>query len=412
MIKILKRRKLNFIFFILFTAMSLTSLPSKDEASGGTTIQYLLLVAFMIITLITGGLKQLLLKKINYNFIDLIPLLIFGVWMYGVFVGLINNVPQKYIFRNFGGMVFYLIFYFFYITKLSVYSIIKSVFFNAYIGIPVIFYLTYLAFTQGNISGIGGERVIFCFLQLIIFIPFVIIFGTFFFSIGRNNKYLLFTSKGSLIIIFLISYFTSVIISFSKGMILASFIIMALIIIFRFLKGFSLNVIIKIFSTLLLFAGILVYFELTDTLIELFSNREVSNATRSEQSVYLIDDISFFGRGLGASLTNANYIRADDAPYAFELTYLNLLHKFGFMACLLFFIYIYTFWKIFKMFGNNDKRNFLGLLCLGLMVFVFPSIGNPFLLSPLAVICHSLTLYIIKISNTNLLNKEYGEATI
>lgn len=406
------KHNFSYLFFILFAVLSLSSLPTKDEVSGSTNMQYLLITLFILIAICSKGLKRRLHKSLSYNFIDLIPILIFIVWLYGVFVGLINNVDNAYVFRNFGGMGFYLTFYAFYLIKLNIKTIIKSVFITAYLGIPLIFYLTYLALTGGDVSNVGGERVIFCFLQLIIFIPFVVIFGNFFFPINENKKYYIFRNKLSVVLIFVITYITSVIISFSKGMILASLAIMAMIIILRFFKGFKLGDVLKILAVIIVFIGILVSFDLLSLLEELFSNREVSNATRSLQYTYLIDDLNFFGHGLGAGLSNINYVRAENAPYAFELTYINLIHKFGFLSIILFFIYIYTFWKIFQLFGNNPKKNFIGLICIGLMAYVFPSIGNPFLLSPLGVMCHILTLYIIKVSNSKKLNEIYGEASL
>ncbi len=390
--EIYKNQKLFFFFFCL---LSLTSLPTEDAAAGNTLVQYGIIIVFVAIAFFYGGVRPLLLKSNDYDFIDVIPILFFITWVYGVFVGLLNNVPDKYVFRNFGGMVFYLAFYSFYVMKLNLHSIIKSIFASAYLGIPIILYLTYLAFTEGQIA-FGSERVLFCFLQMIIFIPFVVIYGTFFFSVGQNIKYLIFSSKIALVIIMLVTYVVSVIVSFSKGMILASIAIMGLIFVFRMARGLSVKLILKIGGIIAILLGGIIYLGLTSVLIELFSSREVSNATRSLQYEFLIDDLTFLGRGLGAGLTNVNYIRAVDAPYAFELTYLNLMHKFGFMSSILFAIYLFTFVKIFALFGNDENRNFLGLICLGLMAYVFPSIGNPFLLSPIAVICHCLTLYIIK----------------
>ncbi len=404
MIKKNKKKYLNYFFFIFFIILSLTSLPSKEDSSGGTTMHYLIILAFVGLSVAAYGIKSFFLKKINYNYIDLIPLLFLLVWLYGVFVGLLNNVPEKYVFRNFGGMVFYLIFYFFYVIKLNLFTIIRSVIFSAIIGIPVIFYITYLALINGDISGVGGERVVFCFLQMIIFIPFVLIFGNIFFPLQELKKELIFKNSVGLLVVASLCYFSSVIISFSKGMILASFLVMFLIFVLRIFKGISFKIFIRISLIVFLFIFLLIYFDLFSTLQELFSNKEVSNATRSIQSVYLIDDLTFFGRGLGSGLTNVSYTRADDAPYGFELTYLNLMHKFGFMSLILFAIYIYTFIKIFRLFGKSAISNFSGLLCLGLMAYVFPSIGNPFLLAPLAIVCHCLTLYILKLNDNNSLS--------
>ena len=48
-----------------------------------------------------------------------------------------------------------------------------------------------------------------------------------------------------------------------------------------------------------------------------------------EQIDASLSELTFFGKGLGASFTTPALIRDSDLPYALEITYFNLSHKIG-----------------------------------------------------------------------------------
>ncbi|WP_418894051.1 hypothetical protein [Limibacterium fermenti] len=388
----------NKLFIIFFFCLSMASLPTHESNSGETTYQYLIILIYSIFALSMTIINSnnVIRERLSIRYIDFIPLIFICVWIYGVFIGLLRDIPNKYVFRNFAGMFVYSIYYIFVQQKLSFEIIKKACLFTSLLGIPVIFYYVYSNLSSGVLANfIIGERMIFCGLQLIIFIPFCIAFGQFFFPINtQDTKF--FKNNFIILLVGTITFFTSVIMSFSKGMILSSISVVFIIVMTKVLKNFNVKNILYVGIFLLIISGMLYYLDLFKLLGELFSGQEVSNATRNEQSTYIISDLTFWGRGLGAGLSDSNYIRADDAPYAFELTYLNLIHKFGVFSLPLFFSYIYTFLLIIRVLGKSQRKNFVGLLCLGLMVYVFPSIGNPFLFSPLCVTLHCLTLIILK----------------
>ncbi|MES2558823.1 MAG: hypothetical protein V4590_03730 [Bacteroidota bacterium] len=127
----------------------------------------------------------------------------------------------------------------------------------------------------------------------------------------------------------------------------------------------------------------------------IFDKNDVANLDRYEQLGYLLNDLKFFGNGLGAEIMN--FTRSDDKPYGFELVYFNIIHKFGVFALLIIFSYFYTIYKCAKMFFNPliDKR--IAAAALGCMGYLFPSFGNPLLFSPQSVILHCVALYFIRI---------------
>ena len=121
-----------------------------------------------------------------------------------------------------------------------------------------------------------------------------------------------------------------------------------------------------------------------------FSKDDISNSFRYEQVSYLTNDITFLGRGLGASIKG--YSRAAGADYGFELSYLAAIHKFGIFALVPFFAYELTILVIIIF---SRQRRLLPVEAAGLaagMSFLLPAIGNPGLFSLPEVTSHSLVL--------------------
>jgi hypothetical protein len=125
----------------------------------------------------------------------------------------------------------------------------------------------------------------------------------------------------------------------------------------------------------------------------MFDNNDTANILRYEQLFYLLNDLTIFGKGLGAVIPE--YSRNLEKPYGFELSYLNLIHKFGVFSLVLIILYCVTLIKAFKNIvkGYNVKY---AVIAIGAMCYLLPSIGNPLLFAPQAVVLNCLALYIIR----------------
>ena len=130
----------------------------------------------------------------------------------------------------------------------------------------------------------------------------------------------------------------------------------------------------------------------------MFEKEDISNIARYEQLNFLLADMKLLGNGLGATVPG--YISNPELPYGFELTFINVIHKFGIFSIVLFFNWIYMFSYLFKQCWN--KKNIItNVVMLASLGYLFPSIGNPLLFHPSLVILNSIVLYHIKLEKNN-----------
>ena len=81
--------------------------------------------------------------------------------------------------------------------------------------------------------------------------------------------------------------------------------------------------------------------------------------------------------------------------YGFEISYLNLIHKFGFFSIFLFIGYaICIVLPINRIFKNVNKN--VNYLVIGLMSFLFPALGNPMLFSASSCMMHCIAMYFLR----------------
>lgn len=343
------------------------------------------------------------LKNSREKLVSFLGFAILVSWVYGVFLGSIFGVPEKYVFVNFAGMVFYFLLFLFFLIRPR-FDDLAKVFL---IGFFVQLLIGFIAFFQ-NVGSIltGGFEAVESISELrsTYSIGFSVGFPVFTVSLYAllNNKYFpemyMFGPK-STSFFFLLSFFLVVVPAMSKGFILAVMLLGALVFLASFSRSFIRMKVSKlmIVSSFASFAFLLFMLqEYFDVIVYTFSDEEISNAKRAEQADYILDELTFWGAGLGAGL-DSGYTRASE-PYAFELSYHSILHKLGFMALPLFFAYFYCFFKsalgIF-LYSNGLRFAF----SLGLMGYAIVGIGNPILLGGLGVLYHVVSLYLLASGN-------------
>ena len=114
------------------------------------------------------------------------------------------------------------------------------------------------------------------------------------------------------------------------------------------------------------------------------------------QAKALIEDFTMFGKGLGAVVPN--YSR-DILGYGFELSYHNIVHKFGIISLFIFASFLTpVFYSLYKIFTRSSK--IYSYLPLVFMLYLLPSWGNPTIFAPVSVILHCLTLYFIRLDKS------------
>ena len=120
---------------------------------------------------------------------------------------------------------------------------------------------------------------------------------------------------------------------------------------------------------------------------------------RSIQGQKLAEEFTLLGKGLGATL-ESGYSR-DILGYGFELSFHNLIHKFGALSSLLFlnfgFPVIISLQNLF-----NNKKILVSSSVMGLMLYLISSFGNPLIFAPISSLFNVIALYLITFSEENI----------
>jgi hypothetical protein len=338
----------------------------------------------------------------KFNFVDIFALMPLLVWFYGFLIGVLNTNNLIGIVRNFAGMTFYLVYFFMVFSGISRRRII-SILVNA----SVIYLL--LAFSFGihsamtrellvlnDINGTSAVRFYYS-IGLHILIPTLFIYLSLSSRVLRSNSIKLSFVKKNNIMVF--SILVVIFFSGSKGIylsLLAIAVVMGSATICYSLKHLRINL--YSFFVLLIIIILTVYFKSEIGVIAqtLLSMEFDSNHPRVIQSKKLIEDFTIIGKGLGGVVPG--YSR-DILGYGFELSFHNIIHKFGIMSLFIFVsflapIFYSTYQIIYK------TSNLYGYLPLIFMLYLLPSWGNPTIFAPVCVLLHCSSLYFMRLGGS------------
>lgn len=385
-------------------------------AFGRSSIQMYVIVAFTYLSLLflyVYNQNFPKVRRLNLMLFDYIPLLIFGVWLYGIFLGLFLGNNKQFVFMNFAGMTAYLIYYCLLITNFSKEFIYKLVIYiglfiliqNIIISILLFVFNVNVYYGDNKIIGVlfgyflGGSSTgqirVLSPSQLIVFPIFTITLAYFFNKHLKRYENIKFLKNFTTVYLFL-SIFTVIFLPASKGYVLAGVAIFLFVILFSETAKGKINLKRSAFI-FILFISLLVILNFSgyiNIITSMFDEDDVSNIARYSQLTFLIEDMKLFGNGLGSLVEGSS--RNADKPYGFELTYINIIHKFGIISLILFLIYLYTIIKIYVEYKKNLICKRYIYASMGLMAYLFPSIGNPILFGPQAVVMHVLALYLLR----------------
>ena len=335
---------------------------------------------------------------------DKIALSFILVWLYGVIIGFIRGNQTNYIIANFAGMVCYLSYFCFSYFKCNIHTLNRILLWSGLIislyAILKLFSYIYgisIPFIDSDVgtSSTGQLRVYFTTLS----ISYTLL-GASFYSFTHKDS-----SSSSFLNIKIFSFICMVLtiavfffVSSSKGFLLGAAILIIIIglgehVVNLFHGKLNSNLLLLL---LLLFIIVffLYYYEYFSIVDMMFDKEDASNSTRYDQLVYLLDDCSWIGKGVGAVVPGI--VRSEDGPYGFELTYINLVHKFGIFSLILFVNWAYMFVVLIKMILRRQHR-LNAIIALSALGYLFPSIGNPMLMHPSLVVLNCLSLYYMKI---------------
>lgn len=350
------------------------------------------------------------MKLVKLQTVDFIALSFILVWIYGIVIGLIRGNERQYVFANFAGMICYFMYFIFVNYRIDRNKLIKIILLAGLLlsllsSLGMLSYQTGIripSFLSGNItfSSTGQIRIYTATLP----IAFSLL-GISFYQILYNNKefhFLNLHKKSYALLLFIISFFSIFIVTASKGFTLGGIFIIFIIFLFSYgsqIARKKLHISFVLFIILIL-SGTVIFNQLGyfNIITDMFSSEDIANIARYTQLDYILDDITFWGNGLGSIVPG--FISNRESPYGYELIYFNIVHKFGIFSIILFFNWIYMFIYLFRKCWNkvNIVNNVIMLSSLG---YLFTSIGNPIVFHPSLVMLNAITLYHIKIEKLN-----------
>jgi hypothetical protein len=381
----------------------------------GPLQQYgLLIISFiLVVSLFIFNKSFPKIKRVCFSGWDLFPALYLLVWLYGVLLGFTLGNKTIYVVSNFAGMVGYFFYYLLLISKVRKESLFNIVFYisifilfqNIILSILLYVFNVYIYHSDNFFIGVffgdftggssTGQTRMLSGSQLMVFPLFVLSLSYCLMpSLKSTEKFKLLRNHN--LICFLLTTYVVIFLPASKGFVLAGIVLFVFVVILSKSRSGKVNLK-KTVILFTLFTVVLVVLLSTgyiNIITSMFAQEDDANVARYTQLFFLLQDIDVLGKGLGAVVENA--IRNQEKPYGFELTYINVIHKFGAVSVLLFFSYAYTLLKIFREYNANVIEKKYILTSLGLICFIFPSIGNPYLLSVQSVLMHVIALYLLR----------------
>ena len=402
-----------FSLYILFTL-------ALANTSRQLYVAYLIIMAIAFAYILLKG-KISKFNKSN----DWIPFIFILIWAYGFFLGFLNGNNTYFVVSCFAGMITYTVYYILIIFKMHKEKLFRIIVFSSFIVLlitlssAILFYLldidiyhdptVQLFFGEFRGGASTGQIRIFQLKQVMIFVLWSLallkVFGGKRLSRshiekGWKDRLFNFTYTRLTFFLLLLTSFALIFIPVSKGYFLALLVITCIYLYATLIEIFKHFLVVKLVLLLLFFCiafFTLNYFNYLNIAEAIFDVQDPGNINRVEQFSYLIQDMTFLGKGLGAVVSGS--IRNESRPYGFELVYVNIFHKFGIFAIIILLAYFKTFYDVVKkmIYRQVDWR--YSATALGLMSFLFPAMGNPILFSPQIVLMHCLALFLIRDEN-------------
>lgn len=395
------RLKISLIFQVLIFLIIGTNFS--------TAISYFSFLFMAVIFVITR--KKLLTSVKKWDFIAAYFLFL---WLYGIILGFFLKNETSYIIANNAGMTLYFLYFILLQVRFPKLRLYKLILWSSYsIGvITILIFLFNILGVPKEIVNLLGESTggASTGQQRVYFVSQVTLFGGFSFFLSasicskyqkieyfdiRNFKQQIAVFIGFLFFTICIAFLTA-----SKGFMLGFLFLTFFISAALFYKKLSSGIVnVKIFyliGLIFVFVFSLLSLGYFNIITATFDEEDLGNLARYEQLYFLVNDLTFWGKGLGSTISD--YSRNLEKPYGFELSYLSLLHKFGVFGVFGILLYIVTFLKGLRNIvnGKNVKYATVAVGCLG---YLLPSIGNPLMFAPQSVLLHCIALFLLREEN-------------
>lgn len=327
------------------------------------------------------------------------PMILILIWIFGIWMGLFRRNPVQYIIRNFAGTVCYFFYYILAFRKPIKKEIlieclyVASVLGTLFTGIAFLLKqyrmdiwpfhnVTYSIFS--NSLMVSVEALSFVLEAVCIWR----IFG-----VKATWK-----KKVKDVMLLLVASYVLLFTNGMGGFKLGYLAVFGMVIFFsvfynpRYSKGQ------KVFGILLFVAVAVLVLVLDITgrnvIGQIFSLKDAGNSKRFLQIQLVLDRFKFWGNGLG-SILEYDFAGRHFCGYSVEVSYLNIIDKYGVFSVLVLAVFGYTFLRAFMGLRKWDDNSELYIVSIGACGYMFVAIGNPVLFSAYNVILHSMILYLL-----------------
>jgi hypothetical protein len=390
-------RVLQFFCFAHLAVLALLSLVAPAQRA----YPYLAYASFLACAFLLLLLNPRLLVLKDPRAVDVLPLLSIVVWVYGLLMGLLGGYPNAAVFSNFAGIVFYGSYYLLLLSRADAHKTLK---FTVWLAL-----LYSVAMAISMLRGAGSSLQLEMFDEIglsavrlgwssslsLSLVVVALAYARLIDLLPRARPGGLFRGGKLLALSTFMVGSIPVIGTASKGFIIAYGLILVLLTTSRFYRDLRF---LRIRSSILVVAltGLAILFWYLDEIITVASVLlflETSpDSVRSIQGAELIADFTWFGKGLGASLPSG-YSR-DALGYGFELTFHNIIHKFGLLSLLHLPIMILP--ALMSAAAILRHRNLeSSIVAFALMMFLIPGYGNPVLHGPLNALINCFALFLV-----------------
>ena len=372
----------GYVFAVIVGALNHDPRAVSDVAYGAT-----------VIFLIGGALLFLRRpKRIEFSQLSAIPFVLFGLWLYGVAVGLASGTSPNMVFRNFAGMALFPFVYGMIVAlKPDPKHLVNALVFGGVGFVSAVTYLLLTVHPQGTVDSIGLMTFryhYFLAAMPAIAVMLMISFRAVVFRDGDHRYFLLAPA-----------IFVCVFYSGSRAF-YAALAITMLVLAFSLVPRWTLFFRSIVLGVGLLISGVFLAIlisggagEMQVAVTQSIEMEFGSSSPRSEQFLAMIPELNFFGHGLGAAL-GSGYVRDLVYTYAFELSYISLAHKLGFGGLIVFLgcVASHLFQTIRLLTLSNFRAEMI--IAVGAMSFLVSSWWNPALFAPLFVVLFCVSIYI------------------
>jgi len=351
-------------------------------------ISYVLTALFIVGgTAIAWGTRT----AIDWQKVGPIPLIIFGLWAYGVLLGVANGVPLGMVFRNFAGMALYPFVYLVIVALNPRPKLVMQAFIlGSVCFVAMVIYLLLTVTPQGTVDSIGFISMRYHYYLATIAAVAVLLtlsVRAIVFREGQVWHALLAP------VIFICLFYSG-----SRAFYAALAVSTAAVTLAMIPRWPLVARAILLGAGYLVSAAALAWGESGSAsnvrrAVARAIEMEVSaDSPRSQQAAVIWSNIDLFGHGLGASL--GSFARDPVFTYALELSYVSLAHKIGIVGALIFLAC--AAFHVGKSLQAMVRSGFKSeaIMAVGLMGFLVSSWWNPTLFAPLFACLFCVSLYL------------------